>query len=661
MGGRQGEASACANGLAASNSIRQQNFWGDGVLQDAQKIGLIDLTTGSVHEQEISDRARRLFLGGRGINMYLLYTRTSSHLDPLSPDNPLIIGAGLLAGTSAPTGARCSISGKSPETGLLGDSNIGGYFGAQLRRTGFDHLVISGQAPEPVYVVIEAGRIHLRDASHLWGKDTLEALDLIRQTHGPSSQSLIIGPAGENLVRFAAVRHGLKNTAARTGLGCLMGAKRLKAVVVKGNRPPSLHLPKEMAAYTAELRRRLKGTRTSEVLHRYGTPFLYDLHNARGILRTRNAQDTQFKEGRELRAGNLRKYYTKASGCYACPIQCTHSYSYPTRDHGDISGTGLEYGVIGALGPICGLKSLECLLKVSDLLNRLGLDAATTGNLIAWVMELSQRGLITPKDTGGLNLTWGDENAITTLVRQIAAREGLGALLADGASEAARQLGPETERYLIWSKKLPQSDSVDLRALRGFALGVATSTRGADHLRSRPTLEALGLTPEVLHQVYGREVSPDPTSYEGKAYMVWWSEMHYALGDALGLCRFAQKFNSVEHLGLEEFSRLIFLATGMEFSADKLMQVGERIVTLERLFIAREGVDRSWDTLPARYFEEPIESGQFKGEKIDQEAFNRMLDEYYRFHGWEVATGNPLPESLRKLELDRVLQGEALL
>ncbi|MFZ5447757.1 MAG: aldehyde ferredoxin oxidoreductase family protein [Thermodesulfobacteriota bacterium] len=628
---------------------------------NTQKIGLIDLASGSIREQEVSAEMRRLFLGGRGINMYLLYTHTTAHLDPLSPDNPVIIGAGLLAGTSAPTAARCSISGKSPETGLLGDSNIGGYFAAHLRRTGFDHLIITGQAPEPVYVAIEEGRIHLREASDLWGKDTLEALDLIRGTHGPASQSLIIGPAGENLVRFAAVRHGLKNTAARTGLGCLMGSKRLKAVVVKGKGPLSLHRPEEMAAYTAELRRRLRGTRTSEVLHRYGTPFLYDLHNARGILRTRNAQASQFKEGRELRAGNLRKYYTKASGCYACPIRCTHSYRYPGRDRGDLTGTGLEYGVIGALGPICGVERLECLLKVSDLLNRLGLDASTTGNLIAWVMELSQRGLINPKDTGGLSLSWGNEETIMALVRQIAAREGLGAILADGAWEAAKRLGPESERYLIWSKRLPQSDSVDLRALRGFALGVATASRGADHLRSRPTLEAIELTPEALHQVYGREVSTDPTSYEGKAYMVWWSEIQYALGDALGLCRFAQKFNSSEHLGLEEFARLIFLATGIKFSTDKLIQVGERIVTLERLFLEREGVDRSWDTLPERYFEEAMESGQFKGEKIDRKAFNRMQNEYYHLHGWEVVTGNPRPESLHDLGLDRVLQGEALL
>lgn len=629
-------------------------------MSDLQKIARIDLTTGNIVEQEISERLRRLFLGGRGINMYLLYSLTSAELEPLAPENPLIIGAGLLAGTPAPTAARCSISGISPETGLLGDANIGGYFAAHLRRTGYDHLVITGQAPEPVYLAIEAGRLQLREATHLWGKDTLETMDLLRQVHGPASQSLLIGPAGENLVRFAAIRHGFKNTAARTGLGCLMGSKRLKAVVVRGHLPLTLAHPQELAAYTSELRRRLKGTRTSEVLHRYGTPFLYDLHNTRGMLRTRNAQESQFQQGRELRSGNLRKYYTKSSGCYACPIQCTHSYRYPAGDQGDIAGTGLEYGVIGALGPICGLQSLESLLRLNDLLNRLGLDAITTGNLIAWIMELHQRGLLNPELARGLDLAWGQEAAMTALIRQIVAREGLGALLADGPREAVARLGPESRRYLIWSKNLIQSDSVDLRALRGFALGVATASRGADHLRSRPTLEAIGLTPAQLQQVYGRVVSPDPASYEGKAFMVWWSEIQYALGDALGLCRFAQKFNSIEHLGPEEFARLLFLVTGIAFSADDLMLIGERIITLERLFLQRTGIDRTWDSLPERYFDEPITSGPFKGQRLDREAFNRMLDEYYRLHGWEVATGHPLPETVRKLGLEPVLRGEAL-
>jgi aldehyde:ferredoxin oxidoreductase len=289
------------------------------------------------------------------------------------------------------------------------------------------------------------------------------------------------------------------------------------------------------------------------------------------------------------------------------------------------------------------------------------MDASTTGNLIAWVMELRQRGLIPSGLTGKLDLTWGNEETIMTLVRQIAAREGFGALLADGAQEAARYFGPDSQRYCIWSKKLFQSDSVDLRAMRGFALGVATATRGADHLRSRPTMEAMALTPEELRQFYGREVSNDPTSYTGKAYMVWWSEMHYALGDALGICRFAQKFNSVEHLGLEEFAHLIFLSNGIEFSTDELIEVGERIVTLERLFLQREGVDRSWDTLPERYFEEPMESGQFKGQKLDRDSFNKMLDEYYRLHRWDVATGHPRSGCLVDLGLDRFLQEEALL
>lgn len=626
-----------------------------------QKIAQINLSTGNITEQEIPDRLRRMFLGGRGLNMYFLYTHTTARLNPLSAANPFIVGGGLLSGTPAPTAARCSISGKSPETGLLGDSNIGGYFAAHLRRTGFDHLIITGKASEPIYIAIDNGEIQLREAAHLWGKDTLETTDLLHQTHGRSSQSLVIGPAGENLVRFAAVRHGLKNTAARTGMGCLMGAKRLKAVVVKGHLPMSLAYPKEMASYSAELRHRLKNTRTSKVLHQYGTPVLYDLHNARGILRTCNAQETQFKMGRELRSGNLAKYYTRSSGCYACPIQCTHSYSYPSSEQSDLVGTGLEYGVIGAMGPICGVQSLESLLRLNDLLNRLGLDAITTGNLIAWVMELRQRGMLDPNLVQDLNLNWGDGNAMITLIKQIVNREGLGAILADGASEAIEHFGPESARYLIWSKKLVQSDSVDLRAFRGFALGVATATRGADHLRSRPTIEALGLTADQLRQVYGREISPDPTSYSDKAFMVWWSEIQYALGDALGICRFAQKFNSIEHLGLEEFARLLYLATGMEFSEENLTEVGERIVTLERLFLQREGAGRSWDSLPERYFDEPIPSGAFKGQKLDRNQFDQMLNDYYDLHGWDHTTGNPLPRSVAALGMEPVVRGEELL
>jgi aldehyde:ferredoxin oxidoreductase len=623
-----------------------------------QKTCFIDLSNAKIREESIPERLRVLLLGGRGINMSLLYSHTSSNTGALDPDNPLIVGSGLLSGAPIPTAARFNISGKSPETGLLGDSNIGGHFAPQLRQTGYDHLVITGKAESPVYLCLERGKISLRDAVPLWGKDTLEAMELLQQEHGKTSQSLVIGPAGENLVRFATVRHGKKNTAGRTGLGCLMGSKNLKAIVAKGDQAPVLAFPEQLIAYSRELTQRLKESKTCQALHRLGTPFLFDLHNQRGILRTQNARRNQFKEGRSLRSPHFKKYYVKTSGCFACPIKCHHSYKLSGPDQTEITGYGFEYGVLGSLGPVCGLSDPEALLRLNELLNRLGLDAASTGNLIAWVMELFQLKLITPKDTDGLVLEWGNAEVITNLIYQIVNRQSLGALLADGARAAAARLGPEAAKYLIWSKYLPQSDSVDVRAFKGFALGLATASRGADHLRSRPTAEALNLSAEELLQHYGHPVSPDPTAYEGKAYAVWRSEINYALADALGLCRFAQNFNNINHFGLKEFSRLIFYATGRHFSEDDLIRVGERIVNLERMFLTREGLNRHDDTLPDRYFDEPLATGPFQGEKIDRRAFDQMLTEYYNLHHWDATTGTPTLESIKTLELSDLVNGE---
>ncbi len=627
---------------------------------DRQKICHIDLAKEESKEEDITDELRSQFLGGRGINIYLLYTHTTSQTKALDPDNPLIVGAGLLSGTPAPCAARCSIAGKSPETGLLGDSNIGGFFAAQLRKTGYDHLLIKGQSPEPIYIYLERGKVEIRDASHLWGRDTLETMNFLKEAHGKSSESLVIGPAGENLVRFATVRHGRKNTAGRTGLGCLMGSKKVKAIVVKGDRPPLLKYPKEMIPYCRELTQIIKGTRTTEVLHRYGTPVLFDLHNLRGILRTLNGQLNQFQEGRGLRSSHLKTYYTRASGCFSCPIRCQHGYKFQDGDKREFVGDGLEYGVIGALGPICGLNNLASIFEINDLLNRYGLDASSTGNIIAWVTELFQRRIITERETGGLSLNWGDEKVIIELIKQMVERRGFGNLLAQGAKEASEKLGEASKKYLIWSKYLPQSDSVDLRAYRGFALGVATSTRGADHLRSRPTLEALNLSNEELLKVYGKSVPNDPTAYQEKPYMVWWSEINFVLGDALGICRFAQKFNNINHLGIEEFSQLIYYATGLSLSSEDLIRIGERIITLERMFLKREGIDRRSDSLPDRYFDEPMPSGPFQGERLDRDAFNQMLDDYYRIHHWNLATGNPTPDVVKSLGLAAVVKEEEM-
>lgn len=617
------------------------------------KIAFVDLDGSKVNLLTITGEIRRLLLGGRGINMFLLYHLTTADTDPLAPENPVIIGAGLLSGIIGPATSRCSISGKSPETGLLGDSNIGGHFSVAMRRAGLDHLIIRGKAERPVYLLVKDGGVEIKNASELWGKDTIETMQHFKDLYGESSESLCIGQAGENLVRFSGVRHGLKNMAGRTGMGCLMGSKKLKAIVAKGaGRIPSKY-PDELLSYVKKLNANLKNSKTRKALNIYGTSLLYDLHNLWGILRTHNGQLNRFEEGRELRSANLkRRYYVGKKACFSCPIGCRHRYEIKEGKNKGVYGEGPEYGMLAAFGPICGIKNVEAILVINDILNRYGMDCSSAGNIIAWAMELFQRGIIDEKDTGGLSLEWGNEKAVIELIHQITHRKGFGALLADGAKTAWERIGRDSHKYIIWSKYLPQSDSVDVRAFKGFALGVATASRGADHLRSRPTMEALDLPEDVLKKIYKTDISSDPTSYQGKAKMVWWSEINYVLADALGICRFAQKFNSINHLGIEEFSRLIYYATGMELSSDELFEIGERITTLERMFLKREGIDRGSDTLPDRYFGEPMPFGQFKGERIDRDAFNNMLDEYYRLHHWDIDTGNPSDRAVKNLGLD---------
>jgi aldehyde:ferredoxin oxidoreductase len=622
-----------------------------------QQIAFLDLETERANIETVPEEWRRRLLGGRGINMALLYLHATAQLSSLDPAAPLIIGAGLLSGLPCPSASRCSISGKSPETGLLGDSNMGGFFSAELRKTGFDHLVIHGRATQSTYLFVENGRVSFRGAMHLWGMDTLETMNRLRQTHGKGCQVICIGPAGENLVRFACVRHGLKSAAGRGGLGCLMGAKNLKAIVVKGNRGPIPADKTLLKQYSRELNKRLLASKASQALHKYGTPFLFDLHNHRGIVRTFNGRESQFLAGRALRASWFKDHYRSSSGCYGCVIACRHQYERENRFGQKSKAEGPEYGTLAAFGPICGIGDPQVILDLNDRVNRYGLDSVTTGNMIAWAIELYQEGVITTRETRGLQLNWGDSEVISALVDQIAFREGIGNILADGPKQALRIFGPQAEHSLVWGKGLIQSDSVDVRSHKGFALGVATATRGADHLRSRPTLEALSLTEDALKAIYGGFVANDPKSYRGKALMVWRSELEFALADALGICRFAQRFNSVEHLSPEELKSLVHYATGYDMPLEEFLTIGERITTLERMFLVREGIRRKDDTLPARYFE-PVPAGRCQGERIDPLELDRMLDEYYDYHGWARDTGIPEIRTLEALHLDFTMTPE---
>jgi aldehyde:ferredoxin oxidoreductase len=366
--------------------------------------------------------------------------------------------------------------------------------------------------------------------------------------------------------------------------------------------------------------------------------------------RVYNGLSVRFPENKDISPQILKdKYCRGRAGCFSCPIACQHEYRV-----GEIVNEGPEYTTLGSFGPVVGIRELETILYINDLINRYGLDASSTANLIAWAIELFEKGIIDESITGGLKLGWGDDQAIIELIHQIAARRGFGDVLANGAKEAVEQLGQETSRYLIWGKNLPQSDPVDLRFFPAYALGNAVASRGFDHLRARPTWEAYRLPEETLRDIYGGYVSSDPRSYQGKGRVIWWREAYLSLFDALGLCKQIAMHCQPGVYDFDFLSELIRCATGMELTPEEVFAVGERIVTQERMFIVREGVTRKDDFPPQRYFEPLARQDGLKPEernvKLDRPSYEQMLDEYYQLHGWDKQ-GKPLEKTKMRLGL----------
>jgi len=613
-------------------------------------VAYVDLSRGRVSSEPVPGFWRRAFLGGRGVNSYLLNTVLDGGTNPLGPDNVLVVGVGLLTGIPALGSGRCNISARSPLTGALGDSNIGGYFAATMRKAGFDFLVIRGRAEKPVRIHMSGNKVTILDAEHLWGLDTFTTQEEIRKESGKNVQSLVIGEAGERLVRFACVRTGRKSAAGRTGMGAVMGSKLVKAISAEGEKPIDWHDPKNLIKYSREMIDRIMSTKWAQAQSVHGTAAIFNYTYHTGLLRVRNLQTQTLLDVGTLEPENIERYKEGMSGCSACSIKCRHVYKLEEGPYPHV-GEGPEYSQIGSFGTMVGINRIEAVMNAAYLCNRYGLDTIEVGNLIAWVMELYEKKLIPREVLGGLRPEWGDEEAVYQLIEMIATRRGLGDILAEGMKYSIQRLGEETSYYAMHIKGMGILLSDD-RPVPSFSLGIATATRGADHLRSRPALDLYGLPKELLKQLYGDEVSNDYTSYEGKSRMIWWHELQYAVGDALGLCRFQMKFISVHAPSYSEWSQLIKYATGMEFSTQDLMTVGERIVTVERLLNIRLGFGRKDDRLPERYYREPTSSGmpKVRGRKIDPMRFERMLDEYYELHGWD-RDGIPRRETLERLGL----------
>ncbi len=608
----------------------------------------INLTNGSIHCQPTEEHLARAFLGGRGLNVKRLWDELPAHTDGLSPQNMLVFGVGPLVGTLFPGGARFNVSAMSPQTGILGDSNAGGFFGPELKFAGYDQVIIHGRADHPVYLWIKDDAVGLRDAQGLWGQDVWDTTSAIKRELGDTDvQVAAIGQGAENGVRFAGVFVNLNRPAARTGMGAVMASKNLKAVAVRGTGLIPVADMSRFCEIIERLDEVIYNHPEYDIRCRLGTTKLIKALDSIGGLPTRHFQRGSFEEADAVSGEAIEELYKiKSKACFACTIPCSRFLVVDDPRFPGLRLEGPEYEPLAGSTARVGNGDLALALKCIDLANRYGVDAIALSEVISWAMECYQRGLLSREEAGGLDLTWGNGETILTLIHQVAHREGFGDFLADGVKKAAERLGRGSEEIAMHGKGL-EVFQADVRSIKAYGLGNAVSSRGADHLRSEPWFE-FSNDPEEGIRRYGIPETAFRLEYKGKGLVVKHFEEMAAIADSTGVCK--NTYNNMEVLDWEGTAELLRAATGWDLTGQEVQRIGERIVNLERLFIAREGITRQDDTLPRRFLEEPLPegSGPSTGSVLELEP---MLDEYYCARGWDVETGLPTKEKLEELGL----------
>jgi len=590
------------------------------------KILYIDLNNEKYREIKIDAGVIRSFIGGKGLGAYLLYKMLKKNIDPLSPDNMLMFLTGPLTGTEYPTSGRITVVTKSPLTNLFNDSHAGGYFGPELRKAGYDGVIIYGKSEEPTYIWI-SDDIEFRDARHLWGADIEKTVKVIRDETDPRAHIASIGPAGENLVRFASInidkdsdpwRSGI---AGRGGPGAVMGSKNLKAIAVKGYKKIELYDKEGFHRVAVERMRKVNKDKFLRIRRQIGTSYWVDPMNAFGILPSYNFQRGYIDDAVGLYGTYLRDFVKRIVSCYNCPISCGKIVS---RDGSDVK---VEYEGIALLGSNNGIRDVLDVADAMKLCNTLGLDAISTGNVIGFIMECRERGLI---DEGP---RFGDKDGQLKLIKMIAYRRGIGDLLADGVKRASEVIGRGSHKFAMHVKGL-ELPGYEPRSSWGMALAYATSDRGGCHQRAWTTKAELT---GVLKRF----------SIEGVADYVKRTQDERAAAFSLIVCDFLPDYDITA----------LKYAVGLEYDLNEYLKVGERIWNLTRLFNIREaGVSREDDSLPARVFEDPLPLPP-KGDKyirLLKEDFNKMLDEYYKLRGWD-SNGIPTESKLNELGLKSLL------
>ena len=606
----------------------------------AGRIGWVDLTKDNVEVRELDLAVASKYLGGKALGAFLLYTHLKAHTDPLGPENILIFMTGPLTGTTFPAASRSGVVTRSPLTGTFLDSYSGGFFGTQLKWAGFDALVILGKSKSPVYLLVEKGEIGMYPADHLWGLTTSDTDSQLREAltvrEGERMSIAAIGPAGENGVLFSNIINE-KRAHGRGGAGAVMGSKNLKAIVTKGN----LRVKAAKEAAFKEIVKRCRQqtaqhplTGKGGVFPKMGTMMTVDVTHHTGTLPTRNWQENQFAHAEKINGEAFLKYAVRSRSCYGCPIGCSQDTRAMIAGKEYVT-EGPDYETIFAFGSNCGIKDPEVVIAADRLCDDYGMDTISCGGVIGFAMECFEKGLISKEETGGIDLSFGNGDAILAVIHQMAGKKGIGRILSQGVKRASEKIeGSKPFAMHVKGLELP---GYDPRGMKGQSLTYALSDRGGCHVRSNTLrTELLGL-PEPI----------DRYAYENKADMVRNLQLTYAALDSVMTCVFG-----AFAVTPADYAEAISAQTGWDFSAEELMIIAERAWNLTRLFNVREGFERGDDTLPERLFAESSTAGPSKGQVVGREAFERMLDEYYDVAGWDMKTGKPSEKKLKALGID---------
>jgi len=604
------------------------------------RILRVNLTNESTNIEAIQELFLRRYIGGAGFITYYLWKELKPGVDALGPDNKLIFALGPVSGLQLPGAARNCVGAKSPLTGGIAKSEAGGFWGAELKRTGYDAIIIEGRAKTPVYLWIQDGEVGLRDASHLWGKNTKETEAAIRAELGDKRiQLALIGPGGENKVRYACIMHGLRDAAARGGVGAVMGSKNLKAIAVRGHKLPRI----ANREHVKEIRQQLLAY--PHPMSEFGTGGLeMPMFESTGNLPVRNFRDGLFPEVNQIHGGVIKDTIRVGMrGCFACPVRCKKVVQFEEPYHVDAAYGGPEYETLAALGSNCGIGNLKAIAKGNELCNAYSLDTISTGGVIAFAMECFERGLLNTRDTDGIELRFGNDEAMLRIIELIARRQGIGDLLAEGTAHLAKKIGNGSEAFAVHVKGL-ESGMHDPRTKAGLGLGYMVNPHGADHCcnilddlfdseMAIKELHPLG----ILKPLHVDDIGPR------KVALFRLVQLKAIIQDSMIVCIFLP-------YTYQMIAELIAAVTGWDTGVTELLRVAERVLTVARLFNVREGFLDADDVLPERFFQ-PKNDGTLADKHLDRTKFEEAKRFYYTLMGWDVK-GVPIPEKVEELYIE---------